>query len=39
MKRLGEPAECAYFVATLIDGVGSFQTGQFFALDGGWSFM
>jgi NAD(P)-dependent dehydrogenase (short-subunit alcohol dehydrogenase family) len=39
MKRLGEPDECAYFVASLIDGVGSFQTGQFFALDGGWSFM
>ena len=39
MKRLGEPDECAYFVSSLIDGVGTFQTGQFFALDGGWSFM
>jgi NAD(P)-dependent dehydrogenase (short-subunit alcohol dehydrogenase family) len=39
MKRLCEPEEAAYFVASLIDGVGTFQTGQFFAIDGGWSFM
>jgi len=26
-------------VATLIDGVGTFQTGQFFAIDGGWAFV
>jgi len=39
MRKLCEPEEAAYFVASLIDGVGTFQTGQFFALDGGWSFM
>jgi 3-oxoacyl-[acyl-carrier protein] reductase len=39
MKRLCEPEEAAHFVASLIDGVGTFQTGQFFAIDGGWSFM
>ncbi len=38
MKRLGKPEECAHFVATLIDGVGTFQTGQFFSIDGGWAF-
>jgi NAD(P)-dependent dehydrogenase (short-subunit alcohol dehydrogenase family) len=38
MRRLGTPEEAAYFVATLIDGKGTFQTGQFFAIDGGWSF-
>ena len=38
MKRLGKPEECAHFVATLIDGVGTFQTGQFFSMDGGWAF-
>ena len=27
------------FVATLIDGKGTFQTAQFFAIDGGWSLM
>jgi len=39
MKRLCKPEEAANFVASLIDGVGTFQTGQFFAIDGGWSFM
>jgi glucose 1-dehydrogenase len=39
MRRLCEPEEAAYFVASLIDGKGTFQTGQFFAIDGGWSFM
>jgi NAD(P)-dependent dehydrogenase (short-subunit alcohol dehydrogenase family) len=39
MKRLCKPEEAAYFVATLIDGKGTFQTSQFFAIDGGWSFM
>lgn len=39
MQRLCEPEEAAYFVATLIDGKGTFQTSQFFAIDGGWSFM
>ena len=39
MRRLCEPEEAANFVATLIDGKGTFQTSQFFAIDGGWSFM
>jgi NAD(P)-dependent dehydrogenase (short-subunit alcohol dehydrogenase family) len=39
MRKLCEPAEAAHFVATLIDGKGTFQTAQFFAIDGGWSFM
>jgi NAD(P)-dependent dehydrogenase (short-subunit alcohol dehydrogenase family) len=39
MQRLCEPEEAAHFVATLIDGKGTFQTSQFFAIDGGWSFM
>jgi len=38
MKRLGKPEEVAYFAATLIDGHGTFQTGQFFSIDGGWAF-
>ena len=38
MGRLCEPEEAAHFVATLIDGKGTFQTSQFFAIDGGWSF-
>jgi NAD(P)-dependent dehydrogenase (short-subunit alcohol dehydrogenase family) len=38
MKRLCRPEEAAHFVATLIDGVGTFQTSQFFAIDGGWCF-
>ena len=39
MRKLCEPEEAAHFVATLIDGKGTFQTSQFFAIDGGWSFM
>jgi NAD(P)-dependent dehydrogenase (short-subunit alcohol dehydrogenase family) len=39
MRKLCEPEEAANFVATLIDGKGTFQTAQFFAIDGGWSFM
>ena len=39
MKKLCQPEEAAHFVATLIDGVGTFQTGHFFAIDGGWSVM
>jgi len=39
MRKLCEPEEAAYFVASLIDGHGTFQTAQFFAIDGGWSFM
>lgn len=38
MNRFGKPEEAAHFVATLIDGKGTFQTGQFFAIDGGWAF-
>jgi NAD(P)-dependent dehydrogenase (short-subunit alcohol dehydrogenase family) len=38
MQRFGKPEEAAHFVATLIDGKGTFQTGQFFAIDGGWAF-
>jgi NAD(P)-dependent dehydrogenase (short-subunit alcohol dehydrogenase family) len=39
MRKLCQPEEAAHFVATLIDGVGTFQTAQFFPIDGGWSFM
>lgn len=39
LRRLGTPEEAAHFVATLIDGVGTFQTGQFFSIDGGWAFQ
>jgi NAD(P)-dependent dehydrogenase (short-subunit alcohol dehydrogenase family) len=38
MGRFVEPREAAHFVATLIDGVGTGQTAQFFAIDNGWSF-
>ena len=38
MRRFGTPEESAHFVATLIDGVGTYQTGQFFVMDGGWAF-
>lgn len=37
MRALVEPDEAAYFVATLIDGKATAQTGQFFAIDGGWA--
>ena len=39
LRRLCKPPEAAHFVATLIDGVGTFQTGQFFSIDGGWGFQ
>ncbi len=39
MRKLCQPEEAAHFVATLIDGKGTFQTAQFFPIDGGWSFM
>lgn len=39
MRKLCQPEEAAHFVATLIDGKGTFQTAQFFTIDGGWSFM
>jgi NAD(P)-dependent dehydrogenase (short-subunit alcohol dehydrogenase family) len=39
IRRLVQPGDAAYFVASLIDGKAYGQTGQFFAIDGGWSFM
>lgn len=38
MQRFGKPEEAAHFVATLIDGKGTFQTAQFFSIGGGWAF-
>jgi glucose 1-dehydrogenase len=38
-RRLVQPEDAAHFVATLIDGKSNGQTAQFFAIDGGWSFM
>jgi len=37
MGRLGQPSEIAHFCAGLLDGRSNFQTGQFFAMSGGWS--
>ncbi|MFW2372055.1 MAG: SDR family NAD(P)-dependent oxidoreductase [Gammaproteobacteria bacterium] len=39
LHRLVEPEQAAHFVATLIDGVGTAQTGQFFSIDNGWAFQ
>jgi NAD(P)-dependent dehydrogenase (short-subunit alcohol dehydrogenase family) len=39
MGQLVEPEQAAHFVATLIDGVGTSQTGQFFSIDNGWAFQ
>ena len=39
VQRLCKPEEAAYFVAGLLDGKNMFQTSQFFAIDGGWSFV
>ena len=39
IRRLVEPEDAANFVAALIDGRATAQTAQFFAIDGGWSFM
>jgi 3-hydroxybutyrate dehydrogenase len=39
MKKLVQPEQAAHFVATLIDGVGTAQTAQFFTIDAGWSYM
>jgi len=39
IRRLVQPEDAAYFVATLIDGNATGQTSQFFPIDGGWSFM
>ncbi len=39
IRRLVQPEDAAHFVASLIDGKAYGQTAQFFAIDGGWSFM
>jgi NAD(P)-dependent dehydrogenase (short-subunit alcohol dehydrogenase family) len=39
MQRFVQPEDAASFVATLIDGTATGQTGQFFPIDAGWSFM
>ena len=39
MGKLCEPEEAAYFVASLIDGKATYQTAQYYAIDGGWSQM
>ena len=39
MRKLCEPEEAAYFAASLIHGHGTFQTGQFCPMHGGWSIM
>lgn len=39
LHRLVEPEQAAHFVATLIDGVGTSQAGQFFSIDNGWAFQ
>jgi 3-oxoacyl-[acyl-carrier protein] reductase len=38
MGKFVEPEQAAHFVAALIDGVGTGQTGQFFSIDNGWAF-
>jgi NAD(P)-dependent dehydrogenase (short-subunit alcohol dehydrogenase family) len=37
MQRFVQPEDAASFVATLIDGTATGQTGQFFPIDAGWS--
>ena len=39
IRRLVQPADAAHFVAAMLDGKNTAQTGQFFPIDGGWSFM
>jgi NAD(P)-dependent dehydrogenase (short-subunit alcohol dehydrogenase family) len=39
MQRFVQPEDAASFVATLIDGTATGQTGQFFPIDAGWSVM
>jgi NAD(P)-dependent dehydrogenase (short-subunit alcohol dehydrogenase family) len=39
MKRFIQPEDAASFVATLIDGTATGQTGQFFPIDAGWCFV
>jgi len=38
-RQLVQPADAAYFVASLIDGKAHGQTGQNFTIDGGWSYL
>ena len=39
IRRLVQPEDAAYFVASMIDGKAYGQTAQFIPIDGGWSFM
>ena len=39
IRRLVQPEDAAHFVAAMLDGKNTAQTGQFFPIDGGWSFM
>ena len=39
MKRFIQPEDAASFVATLIDGTATGQTGQFYSIDAGFSIM
>jgi 2-keto-3-deoxy-L-fuconate dehydrogenase len=39
MKRLIQPEDAASFVATLIDGTATGQTGQFYSIDAGFSIV
>jgi len=35
LRRLGEPKEAAHFAVSLLDGGNTYQTGNFFPIDGG----
>jgi len=37
LGRLGEPAEAAFFAASLLDGKSMYQTGNFFPVSGGFN--
>jgi enoyl-[acyl-carrier-protein] reductase (NADH) len=39
MKRFVQPEDAASFVATLIDGTATGQTGQFYSIDAGFSIV
>jgi enoyl-[acyl-carrier-protein] reductase (NADH) len=39
MKRYVQPEDAASFVATLIDGTATGQTGQFYSIDAGFSIV
>ena len=36
LRRLGEPEEAAHFAMTLLDGINTYQTGNFFCFSGGY---